>query len=82
MLKTLVALAVLAVALAGCGSPTHAEASYKVWENGCKTLQTFTQAEVVNTWGSAALSGEELRGAPAAIDAECEAQHRKEGKTP
>jgi hypothetical protein len=27
----------------------HAEASYKVWENGCKTLQTFTQAEVVST---------------------------------
>jgi len=82
MLKPLAVLAVLAVALAGCGSATHAEASYKVWENGCKTLQTFTQAEVVSTWGSGALSGEELRGAPAAINAECEAQHRKEGKTP
>jgi hypothetical protein len=80
-MKCLLLLGLSSLAIAGCGSTGTAEASYKVWENGCKTLQSFTAKEVRETWGSEALSGEELRGGPAAIDKECEAQHRKEGKT-
>jgi hypothetical protein len=72
--------AVASAALAGCGSSTSADASFVVWENECKTQQTFTKAEVVSTWGASAVSGEELRGTPARISKECEAQRSKEGK--
>jgi hypothetical protein len=65
---------VIAVVTSGGG---HTEASYSVWENGCKTEQSFTQKEVISTWGQGAISGEELKGAPAAINAECAAQHQK-----
>ena len=75
------AIAVLVgLALAGCGSSSHAEASFLVWENGCKTQQTFTRAEVISTWGQSAVAGEELRGTPSSINTECEAQRKKEGK--
>ena len=69
-------VALVIAALAGGGS--HTEATYSVWENGCKTQQSFTQKEVISTWGQGAISGEELRGTPAAINAECTAQHEKE----
>jgi hypothetical protein len=71
----------VALAVAGCGSSTQAEASYEVWENGCKTLQPFTAKEVRETWGSEALANGDLRGGPAAINHECEVQRRREGKT-
>ena len=70
----LVAFVIAAVA----GGGTHTEATYIVWENGCKTEQSFTRKEVVSTWGQGAILGEELKGAPAAINAECAAQRQKE----
>ena len=68
-----VGLAVLVVlAAAGCGT-SSSEATFVVSENSCKTLKTFTRAEVIAMWGKSAVKGEELRGTPAAIDAECAA---------
>jgi hypothetical protein len=66
------------VIAAAAGSGGHAEATYVVWQGGCATEQSFTQKEVINTWGPGAVSDEELKGAPAAIDAECAAKHAKE----
>lgn len=68
------------LALAGCGSSGTQEASFEVWQNGCTRLQSFTAKEVRETWGNEAISGEELRGGPAAIDKECTEQRKREGK--
>ncbi|HEY4452376.1 MAG TPA: hypothetical protein VGN13_12375 [Solirubrobacteraceae bacterium] len=72
MVRRWIAPGIAALALAGCGSSSSpSEASYKVWQNGCKTLTTFTRAEVIQTWGSGAIVNGELRGGPAAINKEC-----------
>jgi len=73
-----VALAIVALVGCGSGSGSSAEATFIVSENDCKTPTTFTKKEVIETWGQEAVSGEELKGTPAKINAECNA--RKEGK--
>lgn len=70
-------IAIVVAALAG-GSSGHAEATFVVWQNDCATEQSLTQKEVASTWGPGAVSGEELKGEPAAIDKECTARHTKE----
>jgi hypothetical protein len=62
---------VVIVAVAAGSSSSSKEATFSVWQNGCKNLQSFTRKEVVETWGASAVSGEKLKGAPANIDEEC-----------
>jgi hypothetical protein len=77
----LVALVAFAIATVTSGGG-HSEPTFEVWENNCRTLQSFTRSEVIGTWGQEALAHEALQTTPARIDRECEAQRRKEGKTP
>lgn len=71
MTRILLPCVVASIILVGCGSSSPAEATYIVSENSCRTQQTFTRAEVIETWGADAIVNGELRGAPAAINKEC-----------
>lgn len=61
----------ICLVLAGCGSSGQSEPSYAIWQNSCKSLKTFTRAEVLETWGNGAIVNGELRDGPAAINKEC-----------
>ncbi|HTC68983.1 MAG TPA: hypothetical protein VK662_05385 [Acidothermaceae bacterium] len=78
VLVVLVAFGVAAITSGG----SHPEPTFEVWENNCRTLQSFTRSEVLDTWGQEAIAHQTLQATPARINRGCEVQLRKEGKTP